>query len=145
MDPVTILGLASSIIAIIDFSSKFLKKSYELHKLAEDGQSLDGDNTSIKTAIETVERLSNDLSSPFDPASAEEREMAKLADDCRKVADQLLTVLKKLEIGIGQDRSRLSTLRQTIRLVFSKEEIERLLRRIDVLRNALHLCLENNI
>lgn len=145
MDPVTILGVASSIISIIDFGSRLLKKSNELGTLAKDGQGLDDQNTSIKRAIETVERLSNNLSCPFDPTSPEERDMAQLANDCEKVATQLLTVLKRLEMAVGQTHSRLSTLRQTLRLIFSTEEIERLMRRIDVLRNAMHLCLNNNI
>lgn len=145
MDPVTILGLASSIIAVIDFGSKLLKKSHELRNLVEDGKFLGERNANIKRAVETVERLSNDLARSFDPASAEEKELATLADDCRKVADQLLDVLRKLEIAVGKNCSRLSALRQAFNALLSKEEVGRLLRRIDTLRNAMHLCLENNI
>lgn len=145
MDPVTILGLASSIIAVIDFGSKLLKKSHELRNLIEDGKSLGERNANIKRAVETVERLSKDLACTFDPGSAEEKELATLADDCRKVSDQLLDVLKKLELAVGKNCSRLSVLRQAFNVLLSKEEVERLVRRIDILRNAMHLCLEKNI
>ena len=95
MDPLTAIGLASSIVQFVDFSTKLIHGAREIY------DSVSGEteeNRSLEAVVSEMERLSSKLLSPNNPQQTEdERALCRLAAECNILSDQILGLLEKIK------------------------------------------------
>lgn len=139
IDPLSAVGLASSIVQFVDFGSKLLLEGYNVYK-SEQGASKE--SLEIEGATIRLQELSQRLSAPRRGAtSKDEAALYELAVDCRALTQELLNMLEELKVtGSGPLRSW-ETVSKTIRRHFKADVIERLQRRLDKARGAIGLHL----
>ncbi|KAF5964688.1 hypothetical protein FCOIX_13304 [Fusarium coicis] len=80
LDPVTAIGLASSIVAFVDFSAKLVKGSIEIYQVSDGTPTEDRSSQAVAVAMERfVARFI--IQQPSQP-SDEEKELIDLATNC---------------------------------------------------------------
>lgn len=94
MDPVTAIGLASSILTFIEFSWELVTGAYEISK-STTGSTLE--NTHIGSVIEDLERVTEDLIPDLEPTTKHGKALRQLAERCNKLSKDLSRILKKLQ------------------------------------------------
>lgn len=136
MDPVTAIGLASSVVALVEYGGKLLSTGIELYEVGG-------------TLEEHVflERTTNRLTELFDridqATPAASLGLAQLQNDGRKVAKELLDAMGKLKVK-GAPSIRKS-LWKALKVVHSKEKSQELVQRLDRLRSECIIHLEVDI
>lgn len=100
MEPLSSLSVASSVIQIIDFSSKLWRKIKELH---ESGNS--SNNASLLSEAKRLCALYSSLNGLLTPQSLSrnlsptEEAIVSVCSDCDDVAEELIKTLEKLSIN----------------------------------------------
>lgn len=95
MDPLTALGLASNVVQFVDFSSKLLCGAYEVYSSASGAKAETAD---LGTVINDLQAVTRRLSPPStQPRTDDEIALSALVSNCRKLSDDILKVLKKLQ------------------------------------------------
>jgi hypothetical protein len=96
MDPLTAIGLASNIIAFVDFSSKLVKVAAEVRRSTSGVTEDIGDAVTISKSLESM--LAG-LQTPPIPASAphEDETLVLLAKNCSKTCVDLQELVKKIK------------------------------------------------
>ena len=97
MDPASALGVASAVIAFIEFSTELISGACEIYK------SLDGktdENAHIELIVEDLSRASRSLSIPSSTVdgarTAYEKDIIALSTKCQKKCDALYTIFTQL-------------------------------------------------
>jgi hypothetical protein len=145
LDGVSALGLASSIVQIVDFSVRLFSKTREYHK-SDDGSLINqqalgqvagrlhnlgkrlGDSLS---AIEHTNEPMNEQSA----LSIEEIELKSIASQCRDNAHELSSILEDLRIN-GRN-TRWKSFRHALKSYWRKEEIEDALKSMNMMREQM--------
>lgn len=127
MDPLTSLSLASSIIQIVDFSSKFAKQCRELYN--NDALSEHEDLQEMATKLRTMCSTLNSHS------HAESDDLSRLSRQCQDTAQALIFELQRFTIN-GAHRKR-SVICKTLLGMWNKNRIDELLKRLDSYRSLL--------
>lgn len=109
LDPLTAISLASCVVQFTEFGIKLVSGSIELY------HSVDGANaerSSLEFKIIRLQRLADKIIVPPEqnddgrPASKDERELEYLAESCKSIALDLLSVLEDLKVkktpGLGR-------------------------------------------
>jgi hypothetical protein len=136
LDALTAIGLASSIVQFVDFTTKLFAKATELE------QSLDGsdkESANLETTTEILGRLGESLSMTFESVSQEEKDILTLAEGCKEVVDELLDVLRKLKSHPKQNKWQ--NLRQALRYIWAHDRLEKMSKTVDQFRMQLGLSL----
>lgn len=96
MDPLTAIGLASNIIAFVDFSSKLVKVAAEVRRSTSGITKEIGDAVTIS---ESLESMLAGLQTPQIPATAphEDEKLVLLAKDCSKTCAELQELVQKIK------------------------------------------------
>ena len=133
------LSLATTTVQFIDFGCKILSKTYQVYK------SSSGLPEQQETLSEVASRL-HKLSSQLAEALATERalpgdtiakmEMQIICHDCRKVADELASIL-----STSSDHTKIGSFRQALKLHWNEERINNLADRLVEYRQQLILCI----
>ncbi|KAF5561824.1 hypothetical protein FPHYL_5955 [Fusarium phyllophilum] len=135
LDPVTAIGLASSIVAFVDFSAKLVKGSIEIYQ-ASDGTLTE--NRSSQAVAVAMERFAARLviQQPSQP-SDEEKELVDLATKCHIVCIEILNLLRRIKPkDLSSKRQRLWA---ALKNKFHEGEREELEKRLDTYRRQLEL------
>jgi hypothetical protein len=133
MDPLTVIGLVGNIVQFVDFTSKLLSKAGEVYRSA-DGALVEN------TDLEIVANDLISLCSPRNPNTtipSDNPALDALWSKCEEVGKELLEALAKLKIQ-GQ-KTKWKSFRKALKSVWSKEEIEALLKRLSSFRDELNL------
>lgn len=93
MDPITAIGLASSLITFVEFATKIVTGTYEVYTSSE-GTTVT--NAHIDTIISDLEEAATDLETELPGKSKHERALKELASKCNKVAGELLQLLNRI-------------------------------------------------
>ena len=121
LDPLTSLSLASSIIQLVDFSSKLLSKSTELYRSTALLEYVE-----LETIAADLNRLSVNLSSTSlqtaKPTSGDEAALKHLAVRSKNVSDELIAVLQDLKVR--SPHRKWQSFRQALKSVRRKEKIQ---------------------
>lgn len=137
MDPVSAIGLASSILGFITVSIKVVKAGQGVYQSLKDGSQ---ENISRETVITEMTEFMNTLPASGDRQLVrEDQSLAELVGECRKIAEELLKMLHKIKAK--DDKSTFPKLRAAIRQVTSQSELEGLEKRLDHCRGQLDLHL----
>jgi ABC-type transporter Mla subunit MlaD len=137
MEALAAISLASSIVQFVDFGSKLLSTTKEIKQSAN---ALDATGANLETSAQILGQLSKELASSFHAVTQDERNVNILAGDCKKVADELLTILGKLKKTT--DGKRWASFRQALRQIMAEDELDRKSKRMDGLRSQLNICLQ---
>jgi hypothetical protein len=110
MDPVTALGVASSVLQLVTFTHGLVHSTYEIYKSASGGSKANVDlqaiTTSLKTLNEDLMRSMDRAAAPGPPGkgkgkgnepSNNDTELRKLCQDCNVVTSKLISALERLK------------------------------------------------
>ena len=144
-EPFTIIGIASSIVQLVDFSSKLISESREIY-LSANG---------ISSAHAELELISIDLKCLSDKLSAQisaqsskilasspsddEVRLHQLASSCHEISCEILAVLQ--DVKAKHPHHRWQSFRQAVKGVWNREKIQDLERRLDRVRGEVLLHL----
>ncbi|KAL2832681.1 hypothetical protein BJY01DRAFT_253789 [Aspergillus pseudoustus] len=136
MDPLSAIGLASNILQFIEFGANICRGVYEIANSAT-GQTTE--NAHVSVWVEDLKQAVHGLSVNTHGTSAHERELAKLAGQCRDVSVELTDILSKLKAKKG-DRLW-SSIRISLRSSFKRRDIAALRTRLEDYRAQILLRL----
>ncbi|KAF2267333.1 hypothetical protein CC78DRAFT_566278 [Lojkania enalia] len=132
MEVFATIGTISSLVQLVDFSSKCIAKSVRLYQ-AESGV-LD-ENAAIECALNHLVSLKNELEIPS--AVATDRLLQELCIAVTETTSELVHALEKLKVR--GENTRWETMRKAIRSVWSKDKVRELEGRLDSFRSELNL------
>jgi hypothetical protein len=132
MDPITAVGFAASILQFIDFSWGLIAGTYEVYKSAT-GTTFE--NAHISTVVDDLERVTDGLISDFEGKTKHEKELCKLADKCHDLSQDLLKLLKKLQVS--EKISKWKSLKVKVASMRKEKEIASIEDRLDKYRSQI--------
>ncbi|KAF4965715.1 hypothetical protein FSARC_6498 [Fusarium sarcochroum] len=95
MDPVSAIGLASSIITFIDFGSELITGAIEIYR-APDGSS--AADARLQDVLNDLGDLVEELEKTFHAATKAEKNIKSLAQECGEDAQELRDILRELKM-----------------------------------------------
>ncbi|KAF1993832.1 hypothetical protein P154DRAFT_449133 [Amniculicola lignicola CBS 123094] len=132
MEAFVTVAIISSIVQLVDFSSRCVSKSIELHQSAS---GVLEDNASIGLVLDHLVSLNDELAGAT--ASGNGVSLQELCKAVSETATELADVLRQLKV-CGQ-KTRWKTMRKAIRSVWSKEKVQELEKRLATFRDELNL------
>jgi hypothetical protein len=141
-EAIAALSLASNILQVIDFGSKFVSTAWKIYKAAH--HSLEGldEVSSLRVINVNLGDVLRDIRTQFggaDPASESNQGIVNLAKECATLVEELLQSLNKL--GLGDAARKRDALRAAFKLTWNGEEIRALQARLNDFRSQLTLGL----
>ncbi|KAF4472943.1 P-loop containing nucleoside triphosphate hydrolase [Fusarium albosuccineum] len=120
MDPLTAIGLASNIIAFIDFSAKVISGAVEIHEtFSGDSAGLTEGNRSTLTVATEMKHLASKLQPPDQTQlTGDDKALCALAKECEGLSSQITALLEKVKAQ-GK-KSRRSSLKAAFKTRCSK-------------------------
>jgi hypothetical protein len=130
MDPVTALGVASSILQIVDFTQSLVRSTYEVYKSPSGRRKASVDLQAVTSSLKT---LNEDLIGSMNRAatvtigngrgaelSAKDKELRHLCQKCSDLASTLISALERLT---AERNSLWDSFRQALKQVWKEKEI----------------------
>lgn len=143
LESVAALSLASSIVQFLDFGGKLFSTTKELYTSTT---GLLADNVELETIASSLSHLSEDLANTHSKnirPSPTDTDLANLAQDCKKIADELLAALDQLRLrGSG---TKWQCFRVALKKIWRSAKIEEMVKRLDACRSQLTTCLMKTI
>jgi len=141
MDPATALGIASSIVQLVSFTSDLISKGNEIYKSVDGALS---ENLELETIAASLQELSSELpftffNNPKRQLSKTEKQMQDLCQGCRILSTQLLDAVKSLKISGSSTRWK--GFRQALLIVWQEPKIIALETRLERYRQQLDTVL----
>lgn len=137
MDPLSALGLVANIFQVIQFGAKIIHIAKEIHESASGRAKYTED---LENIMQSINGLSGLLISPSNGSqTAEEKALFLLAQECRKLSNQITKLLRK---SIPQDgNSKRQVLVSAIKHTWNASERKDLEDRLKICQNQLQLQL----
>ncbi|KAI6902022.1 hypothetical protein KC318_g10474 [Hortaea werneckii] len=138
MDPLSALSIGAAVLRFVDFGSKLLVNGYDAYHSVAGATT---DNLELEKVTQDLSSLC--LALEFNHVtssralSRDEKALLKLALDCRELAQSLVQLLQGLKVKSGTRHRSWESIRQTIRSVWKKSEIEDLQARLERIRNEM--------
>lgn len=131
MEALAVVGLATNVIAFVDFAAKLLKGAKEISSrgsLAELDQ--------IRNGTTELQRFTKELTAPTasSPAGAA-KELHRLGRECAALANEMMQILSKMNSG-GQ-ASSLNNVRKSWRALRAKGKLDSIQNRLDAYRGSI--------
>lgn len=136
MDPASAIGLASSIVQLITFSSDLLSKTREIHSSA-DGAVVE--NVELEAISTSLLELTREIDAGNTRLTKADKQLKDLCTGCQKVANELLGVVQRLR-GSGS-KTRWSSFRQAALTVWKEKEVRDLIARLERYRSQIDTAL----
>ena len=137
MDPLSALSVAASAVQFVDFSSRLVAGSLELHNSAT-GQLVE--HTDLEHVTKNLDKLTTDLyhSLSLDKLTENDQRLHEVCRKCHGTAVELSKALDKLKAQRG---SKWESVAKALRSIWSREKIETLRGRLDKHRQELILLI----
>jgi hypothetical protein len=137
------IGLAGNIVQFVDFGIKVVSKGAHLYQSAEGALK---ENVELEHIVSDVKMLSQSLTSgaysiALNRATSEdEKSLRNLADSCTQLTDELLAILKGIQMD-GRKNRKLESIKKSLRSVWEKQRIRDLEDRLSRIKQqvCLHL------
>jgi hypothetical protein len=95
MDPFTAIGLASSIVQFVDYSTKLINGAREIYDSAS---GMTEENKSLESIVSEMKELSSKLlPGTSGPRSEDVKALCRVAAECNILSDQILELLGKIK------------------------------------------------
>lgn len=141
MDPLSAIGLVSSVITFIDFGYEVISAAREVRASATGTTKANKHIEFLNTRMEAVATDLVAAKSSRGDMSADARQLTELADMCLQLTNELRKLLEKLRVGNPKSKRQvLSTIVQNVRKKDQKKDLEA---RLDQCRQQLHLQLSH--
>lgn len=131
-ETLALVGVVSSVIQLLDFSSKCVSKTIEL---CHSGASILGEYAAIQNAAERLLTLRKQVEA--EAINRVDTSLLELCDAVEHAGAELSGALAKIKIR-GKN-TRWKTMRSAIRSVWSRQEVHDLERRLSNLRDEINL------
>ena len=139
MDPLSALSLASNIVQLVDVGTRVISATFELY--SPDGISINGELESVMSDLvnlcSALERPQDRITGPN--LSKSELQLVPLARSCKKLGEELLTVLNSLKVQ--SPHKKWQSFRKALKAVWKEKEILRYKERITNTRSEISLRL----
>ena len=144
MDPLSAVSLASNILQFIDFAQRLFRETVNLHK----GTAND-ERTELAFVTNGLSKLLSQLESQHQsPQGAvheprAQNELSAIAGQCQSVGQELAAALERLNKTTGEKgiRRLAISFQQALKIIWSKDRIEVLKRRLEDLRDHAQFAL----
>jgi len=133
LEPLATIGLVSSIVQFVDFSSKILSNTKKFYRSA-DG-TLEENNNAEHVTKRLVE-LSTSLQTSASSSNGSEA-LQKLCKECNEVAEELFEALEKLKVDGANGKWK--CVRKALKSVCCKEKIDGIQNRLASFREEMNL------
>lgn len=121
LDPFTTIGLAANIVQFVDYGSKLISSTNEIHK-SSTGSS--ANHVYLEGVATRLLELGRVLEQPnLTPTTGDENSLDKLKEECNRDAQALLNLIKALR---AKKDSKWSSFRKALRSTWEKKEIDRI-------------------
>lgn len=137
MDPLSVIGLASAIVAFVDFSWNLVTGTWEIY------HSLDGvvaENARLEDVTDDLESLTKALEADFPVKTKAERNIKRLAQNCKEDAKTLKDLLEEMKAP-GRRRLFWKSLDAKWKSILNKDEVARLKSQLQESRTEIQLNL----
>lgn len=137
MDPLSAIGLASAIVAFVDFSWNLVTGTWEIY------HSLDGvaaENARLEDVTDDLESLTQALEAKFPVKTKAEKNIQRLAEDCKEDAKTLKDLLDEMKAP-GRRRFFWKSLNAKWKSILNKDEVARLKSQLQETRAEIQLNL----
>ncbi|KAK8021911.1 hypothetical protein PG990_007049 [Apiospora arundinis] len=142
MDPFAAIGLASAIITFIDFGSKIVKISKEIHGSTSGMSNVNADLESLTKSMRELAMELKPSKSPSD-LSVSEKGLLEVCHECEDLSAELLKVLDRIKSKTpGTKRSSISA---ALRHFKKKKNVEELGLRLEKCKSMFQIQLERMI
>ncbi|KAH8651488.1 hypothetical protein BGZ60DRAFT_186574 [Tricladium varicosporioides] len=140
-DPVTVIGLAASVVQIVDVTGRLISRSREIYG------SVDGafrTNSELEVLVTDLQKTNAKLAriplqlSDGDVIDHDDKALRQLCCGCNEVADEILDRLALLKLGDRGDNRRLASAKYAWRFIRSERELNALAARVAAYREQLH-------
>ena len=144
MDPISALGIAGNIVQFVDFGIRVVSKSCHIYRSADGRLSEDLD---LEVVTSDLLVLQSRLQMPLQCSTANAGTESQIIDDaqalqalCEACAKLSVNLLEKLNMAKAQGRYRKwKSLRQALKSVWSKEDVNNMRRNLEEFQNQLSL------
>lgn len=119
VDPLTAIGLAGNIVQFIDFGTKIVSKAHDIHTSATGATR---DVSDLNHVTEELRRTSQVLRNGLASVGGDDSNLEILCRACIETAQKLIVVLR--ELTANESPSKWKSVRQALKSVWKKEEIE---------------------
>jgi hypothetical protein len=139
LETFTAISLAGNILQFLDFGHKLLSEAREIHNSASGITAEVADVEQIATSLsQLADTLTAPVSTQLDGIGAQyESQIQDLARTSKKIADELLNFFGRLGRPNGRHTSWTSA-RQAIAGIWHKDKINKLIKRMEEVRNQLN-------
>lgn len=140
MEPFTAIGLAASIINIVDFALRVVSKGNKIYHSCDGVHSDHGDLELVANDMLLLQNKLQVASSPFNQKAKlndDDRALHELSTAANEVAAQLLQKMNKAKVQ-GRFR-RWKSLRQAVKSVWSKPEVDGMATRLTTIKDQIQL------
>jgi hypothetical protein len=137
LDPMSALSLAGNIVQFVDFSCKIVSKGRRIY-LSANGTL--PKNLELEVVTDDLAHLALQLRNDGAKAaelSHDEKSLYAISEECSKIAEELLGRLEKLKVKSDAKQRGWKSLRQALKSVWSKEELDELSERLSIFRDQL--------
>ncbi|KAL9116091.1 MAG: hypothetical protein Q9227_000460 [Pyrenula ochraceoflavens] len=139
MDPVSAFSLAGTILQFIDSGSRFLKLAHELYREEANGSDNLSELNKLTTSFQDVLNTFKWSRTKSDNIDGQHGSLAKLANHCQKVVEEMLELLRQLR-PYNHPRKR-DALKRAFQRIWREEDLKALKSRLDDFQRqfSLHL------
>ena len=139
MDPLSALSLASNIVQLVDVGTRVVSSTFELY--SPDGIPV---NEELESVISDLVKICSALEQPHDrinrtKISKSEFQLIPLSRSCKKIGEELLTVLYSLKVQ--SPHKKWQSFCQALKAVWKEKEIHHYKDRMTNLRSEISLRL----
>ena len=145
MDPVAALGLASSVLQVVNFTGGLISKSRQLYQSAS-GNLVENDE--LEAVVRTLQSHSRRIAMQLGGQkgkSQSEKDIVALCEGVRELCVQLIDTVESLKVVTNSKAPRWESFRQALRSVWKESEISNLMDRLERYRNQIDSILLANI
>jgi len=136
MDPLTSIGLASSLVQFVDFSCKLFQGTKSIYKSAT---GLSEENACLHLIVADVRRLINGI----EPSENHPEDLRPLATEIKRLSEELLGALEALRIK--EKKTKWKSFLLAMKEVWNKEKIAGMSERLSRLQVQLNTHIQIQI
>lgn len=138
MDPLTAIGLASSIVQFVDYGTKLIGGAREIY-YSTTGTT--AENATLETVVKEIQFWSVRLRTPPSSVlSREEKGICTLAAECQQISQEILDLIHRIKLK--RDKSRIDAFIAALKEKQHEKEKAELQGRLEKCRNQLAVQVE---
>lgn len=140
LDPGTALSVAGFVVQLIDFSLTIISKSKDLYNSNNGILKENSETESVTIRLKHMaQRLQNMNSNEYDHDSLVRQDRVReICKDSLEASDELLRHLGELKVPTWSEHRKWKSFRQALKSVWSKQAVDQMAKRLEVLRAELN-------